>query len=146
MIQPHTCRSTTRSTALSFWVLALSLPTTAMAELQMDTHFEIINGSLNRDAADVFLLFNFAAMGIEGLQIHNRRGDDTLSHFGMASATAKLSRGTGSVSGKEGLSIHEVEFRADIDMPVFKVGQVSIGSVQFTDFAITDTSMMVYGH
>ncbi|WP_252737942.1 DUF6160 family protein [Marinobacter salexigens] len=116
------------------------------AELQLDTHFEVTDGSLNWDAADVILLFNFAAVGIEGLQIHNRRGDDTLGHFGMASATAKLSRGTGSVSGKEGLSIHEVEFRADIDMPVFKVGQVSIGSVQFTDFAITDTTMMVYGH
>lgn len=116
------------------------------AELQLDTHFEITNGSLNWDAADVILLFNFAAVGIEGLQIHNRRGDDTLGHFGMASATAKLSKGTGSVSGKEGLSIHNVEFRADIDMPVFKIGQTSIGSVQFTDFAITDTNMLVYGH
>lgn len=116
------------------------------AELQLDTHFEITNGSLNWDAADVILLFNFAAVGIEGLQIHNRRGNDTLGHFGMASATAKLSRGTGSVSGREGLSIHEVEFRADIDMPVFRIGQASIGSVQFTDFAITDTTMLVYGH
>ncbi|GGE55474.1 hypothetical protein GCM10011533_04900 [Streptosporangium jomthongense] len=116
------------------------------AELQLDTHFEITNGSLNWDAADVILLFNFAAVGIEGLQIHNRRGNDTLGHFGMASATAKLSRGTGSVSGKEGLSVHDVEFRADIDMPVFKVGQASIGSVQFTDFAITNTTMLVYGH
>ena len=116
------------------------------AELQLDTHFEITNGSLNWDAADVILLFNFAAVGIEGLQLHNRRGNDTLGHFGMASATAKLSRGTGSVSGKEGLSVHDVEFRADIDMPVFKVGQVNIGSVQFTDFAITDTTMLVYGH
>jgi hypothetical protein len=116
------------------------------AELQLDTHFEITNGSLNWDAADVILLFNFAAVGIEGLQIHNRRGDDTLGHFGMASATAKLSQGTGAVSGKEGLSIHDVEFRADIDMPVFKVGGISIGNVQFTDFAITDTTMLVYGH
>nr|WP_297403881.1 DUF6160 family protein [uncultured Marinobacter sp.] len=116
------------------------------AELQLDTHFEITNGSLNWEAADVILLFNFAAVGIEGLQIHNRRGDDTLGHFGMASATAKLARGTSSASGKDGLSIHDVAFRADIDMPVFRVGPESIGSVQFTDFAITDTTMMVYGH
>ena len=54
------------------------------SELQLDTHFEISNGSLNWDAADVILLFNFAAVGIEGLQIHNRRGADTLGHFGMA--------------------------------------------------------------
>ena len=120
--------------------------TVSGAELQLDTHFEVTDGSLNWDAADVILLFNFAAVGIEGLQIHNRRGNDTLGHFGMAHATAKLSRGTGAASGKEGLSIHEVEFRADIDMPVFKVGGTSIGSVQFTDFVISDTTMMVYGH
>lgn len=120
--------------------------TVSGAELQLDTHFEITNGSLNWDAADVILLFNFAAVGIEGLQIHNRRGADTEGHFGMASATANLSRGKSSVSGETGLSIHDVEFRADIDMPVFKVGGTSIGNVQFTDFAITDTTMMVYGH
>jgi hypothetical protein len=39
-----------------------------------------------------------------------------------------------------------VEFRADIDMPVFRMGDTSIGSVQFTDFAITNTNLMVYGH
>ncbi|HBC33829.1 MAG TPA: hypothetical protein DC045_05780, partial [Marinobacter adhaerens] len=66
--------------------------------------------------------------------------------FGMASATAKLSRGTSSASGNDGLSVHDVEFRADIDMPVFKMGGTSIGSVQFTDFAIINTTMMVYGH
>ncbi|KEF31889.1 hypothetical protein D777_01575 [Marinobacter nitratireducens] len=120
--------------------------TVSGSELQLDTHFEITDGSLNWDAADLILIFNFAAVGIEGLQIHNRRGNDTLGHFGMASATAKLSKGTSAASGKEGLSVHDVEFRADIDMPVFRIGQASIGSVQFTDFAITDTTMMVYGH
>ncbi len=120
--------------------------TVSGSELQLDTHFEVTNGSLNWDAADLIFIFNFAAVGIEGLQIHNRRGNDTLGHFGMAHATAKLSRGTGAVSGKDGLSIHDVEFRADIDMPVFKVGGTSIGSVQFTDFVISNTTMMVYGH
>ena len=120
--------------------------TVSGSELQLDTHFEITNGSLDWDAADLIFIFNFAAVGIEGLQIHNRRGNDTLGHFGMASATAKLSQGTSAGSGKSGLSIHDVEFRADIDMPVFKVGGTSIGSVQFTDFAIKNTTMMVYGH
>jgi len=116
------------------------------SELQLDTHFEVTNGSLNWEVADLIFLFNFAAVGIEGLQIHNRRGDDTLGHFGMAHATAKFSRGTSAASGKEGLSVHDVEFRADIDMPVFRIGPESIGSVSFTDFAITDTTLMVYGH
>jgi hypothetical protein len=120
--------------------------TVSGSELQLDTHFEITDGHLNWDAADLILIFNFAAVGIEGLQIHNRRGNDTLGHFGMASVTAKLAEGTSAASGKEGLSIHDVEFRADIDMPIFRVGPNSIGSVQFTDFAITDTTMMVYGH
>ena len=120
--------------------------TVSGSELQLDTHFEITDGSLEWEASDLILLFNFAAVGIEGLQIHNRRGNDTLGHFGMASVTAKLAQGTSARSGKSGLSIHDVEFRADIDMPVFKVGGTSIGSVQFTDFAITNTTMMVYGH
>lgn len=116
------------------------------SELQLDTHFEITNGRLDWDVADAILIFNFAAVGIEGLQVHNRRGDDTAGHFGMASATARLSAGTSATSGKSGLSVHDVEFRADIDMPVFRVGGTSIGKVSFTDFAITDTAMMVYGH
>lgn len=116
------------------------------SELQIDTHFEITQGSLNWDVADVILLFNFAAVSIDGLQIHNRRGADTLGHFGMAHATARLSSGTSATSGKDGLSIHDVEFRADIDMPVFRMGGTAIGAVSFTDFAITNTSMMVYGH
>tara|TARA_R100001440_G_scaffold5609_2_gene11901 strand:+ start:13457 stop:14452 length:996 start_codon:yes stop_codon:yes gene_type:complete len=120
--------------------------TVSNSELQFDTHFEISNGSLDWDVGDVILLFNFAGVGIEDLAIHNRRGDDTEGHFGMASATAKLSRGTSGSSGQEGLSIHDVEFRADIDMPVFNIGGTSIGEVYFTDFVISNTSMMVYGH
>src|SRR5690554_7758237 len=34
MIKPHTLRCTARTSTLSLWVLALSLPTTAMAEFQ----------------------------------------------------------------------------------------------------------------
>lgn len=120
--------------------------TVSNSELQLDTHFEISNGSLDWDVGDVILLFNFAGVGIEDLAIHNRRGDDTEGHFGMASATAKLGRGTSGSTGKEGLSIHDVEFRADIDMPTFNIGGTSIGEVYFTDFVISNTSMMVYGH
>lgn len=118
----------------------------AGSEMELDSHFEITNGSLNWDVADVIVIFNLAAVGIENLQIHNRRGADTLGHFGMASVSAKLSKGTSATSGVEGLSIHDVEFRADIDMPTFRIGDASIGGVYFTDFAITNTNMLVYGH
>ena len=116
------------------------------SELQIDSHFEISQGSLNWEVADVILIFNLAAVSIDGLQMHNRRGADTLGHFGMANVAASLSSGTSAISGTEGLSIHDVEFRADIDMPVFRLGDNTIGAVHFTDFAITNTSLMVYGH
>ncbi|MDX1459138.1 MAG: hypothetical protein R3276_16220 [Marinobacter sp.] len=116
------------------------------SELQISSHFLIDNGRVEWEVGDVILLFNLAAVGIEGLQIHNRRGDDMNGHFNMASVNANLSAGTSGTSGIDGLSIHDVEFRADIDMPVFRVGQQSIGAVHFTDFAITDSSMLVYGH
>lgn len=116
------------------------------AEVEFETHFAITEGSLNWDVSDVILIFNFAAVGIEGLQVHNRRGNDTLGHFGMASASATLASGTSGATGKSGLSVHNVDFRADIDMPVFKVGGTSIGAVSFTDFSITNTAMLIYGH
>lgn len=116
------------------------------SELQIDSHFRIDDGSLNWEVADVILIFNLAAVGIEGLQVHNRRGNDTLGHFGMANLAASVSAGTSATSGAEGMSIHDIEFRADIDMPTFRVGTQSIGSVYFSDFVISDTSMMVYGH
>ncbi|WP_379883290.1 DUF6160 family protein [Marinobacter koreensis] len=116
------------------------------SELQLESHFEITNGHLNWDKADLILIFNLAAVSIDGLEIHNRRGNDTAGHLGMASVKASLSNGTGGISGTDGLSVHDVEFRADVDMPVFRVGSNSIGGVYFTDFAITDTNMMVYGH
>ena len=74
------------------------------------------------------------------------RAVSTLTPTWHARAGQAGAGGTSAASGKEGLSIHEVDFRADIDMPVFKVGGTSIGSVQFTDFAIKNTTMMVYGH
>ncbi|PVY75790.1 hypothetical protein C8D92_10650 [Tamilnaduibacter salinus] len=116
------------------------------SELQFSTHFDVDQGSLNWDAADVILLFNFAGVRIEGMQIHNRRGQDTTGHFGMAYAQANVARGISAATGKEGLSLHDVEFRADIDMPTFKIGGTSIGSVQFTDFVIKNTNAVVYGH
>lgn len=116
------------------------------SELQIDSHFRIDDGSLNWEVADVILIFNLAAVGIEGLQVHNRRGNDTKGHFGMANLAASISAGTSATSGAEGMSIHDVEFRADIDMPTFRIGTQSIGSVYFSDFVISDTSMMVYGH
>lgn len=116
------------------------------SELQLSSHFMVDNGTIDWNVGDVILIFNLAGVGIEGLRVHNERGNDTLGHFGMASLEASISAGTSAKTGVEGMSIHDVEFRGDIDMPTFRIGNESIGGVYFTDFVISDTSMMVYGH
>ncbi|GAA3565631.1 DUF6160 family protein [Marinobacter xestospongiae] len=116
------------------------------AETHISSHFAITNGQLDWNVGNFAILFNFAAVGIEGLRLHNNRGDDMLGHFGMAYAEASISKGTSGTSGQDGLSIHNVDFRADLDIDRFKVGGHSIGSVYMTDINIQDASFLVYGH
>jgi len=115
------------------------------SSLEIDAHFKITDLDFSWEVADIILLFNLAAVGIEDMRIHNERGADTLGHFGFASATAKLASAT-TASGQEGLAIYDVEFRADLDMPKVAIGGTSIGEVYFTDFVISNTSMVIYGH
>jgi len=115
------------------------------SSLEIDAHFKITDLDFSWDVADVIILFNLAAVGIENMRIHNERGADTLGHFGFASATAKLASAT-TASGQEGLAIYDVEFRADLDMPSVAIGGQSIGEVYFTDFVVSNTSIVVYGH
>lgn len=113
--------------------------------LEVDAHFKVTDLDFSWDVADIILLFNLAAVGIENMRIHNERGADTLGHFGFASASAKLAAAT-TAGGQDGLAIYDVEFRADLDMPIVKVGGTNIGEVYFTDFVISNTDLVVYGH
>ncbi len=115
------------------------------SSLEIDAHFKVTDLDVSWDVASIIMLFNFAAVGIENMRIHNERGADTLGHFGFASASAKLAAST-TASGQDGLAIYDVEFRADLDMPTVKIGGTSIGEVYFTDFVISNTNMVVYGH
>lgn len=115
------------------------------SNVEFDTHFKITDMSLNWDHSDVLLIFNLANVGIEGMTIDNSRGNDTAGSFGFASASMKLASAT-TTSGQNALAIYDANFRADISMPIFKVGGVSIGSVNFTDFVVDNTSLVVYGH
>ena len=115
------------------------------SSLEVDAHFKVTDLDFSWDVADIILLFNLAAVGIENMRIHNERGADSLGHFGFASASAKLAAAT-TASGQEGLAIYDVDFRADLDMPIVKIGGTSIGEVYFTDFVISNTNMVVYGH
>lgn len=115
------------------------------SNVEFDTHFKITDMSLNWDHSDVLLVFNLANVGIEGMTIDNSRGNDTAGSFGFASASMKVARAT-TAAGQNALAIYDANFRADISMPVFRVGGVNIGSVNFTDFVVDNTNLVVYGH
>jgi hypothetical protein len=115
------------------------------SRLDLNTQFSVTDGHVGWDVGDVILLFNFAGVEINHMTINNTRGLDTAGSNGMASVQAKFASGIG-VSGHSGLAVYDVVFRADIDMPVFKIGGANIGDVNFTDFVISNTSMVIYGH
>ncbi|MCP5163282.1 MAG: hypothetical protein H6999_06315 [Hahellaceae bacterium] len=116
------------------------------SRLEFDTHFEVSDLDFDWNVGDLILLFNFAGIQLENMRIHNSRGNDTLGHFGYASATAKIAQGTSAGTGKSGMAIYDVEAHMDIDMPIVRIGGISIGQVDFTDFVISNTTMLVYGH
>lgn len=113
--------------------------------IEVDSNFKVTNMDLNWDAGDVILLFNFADIQIKGMTITNTTGNDTVGHFGYADFKTNIGTAT-SPSGHTGLGFYNTEFRADINMPQFIVGGKSIGSVQFNDFVIQNTNLVVYGH
>ncbi|MFE8070943.1 DUF6160 family protein [Marinobacteraceae bacterium S3BR75-40.1] len=114
--------------------------------LELNSYFAVDDMDVNWDIGDVLLIFNLGAVGIENMQINNRYGADAGMNFGMASLHASAAKGVSATTGVEGLQIHDLQFKGDILMPTFRIGDKSIGSVNFIDFAITDTSALVYGH
>lgn len=114
--------------------------------LEFNSYFAIDDMDFDWNVGDVLLLFNFAAIGIEDMQINNLYGDDAGDNYGMASVHAKMGKGTSASTGITGLQGYDVDFRADLDLPVVRIGDENIGHVRFTDFSITNTSFLVYGH
>jgi hypothetical protein len=115
------------------------------SSLDFNTQFSVTDGHVGWNVGDVILIFNLAGVEIDHMTINNTRGLDTAGSNGMASVQAKFASGIGR-TGNPGLAVYDVEFRSDIDMPVFKMGGRNIGDVNFTDFVISNTSMVVYGH
>ncbi|PID42546.1 MAG: hypothetical protein CSB48_10050 [Proteobacteria bacterium] len=117
------------------------------AVTEVDAYFRVTDMDLDWDAADVLLVFNFAAMKQLGVRIHNTRGNDYIGEFGFARVSAKFAAGTSNVSpGVTGLAVYDVEIRADVDMPHVQFGSSpSIGGIYFTDF-VFQTDVLVYGH
>jgi hypothetical protein len=116
------------------------------SRMEIEAHFEVTDLDLNWDNADILLIFNFAALRLEDVKVHNRRGADTAGHFGMASVKATLGEATSTATGVTGLGIYDIDIRADVDMPHFQFGTApSIGGVFLTDFAVT-ADVLVYGH
>jgi len=110
--------------------------------IELNSYFRIDNMDLNWDAADVILLFNFAAVQIRGMKVTSRQ----VGQFGFANLSAKIGKATSTPSGHTGLAIFDTRFQGDIDMPQFIIGGNTIGSVKFNNFTINNTNLIVYGH
>ncbi|PIE43497.1 MAG: hypothetical protein CSA50_05145 [Gammaproteobacteria bacterium] len=116
------------------------------AVTEVDAYFRVTDLDLNWDAADVLLIFNFAAMKQLDVKINNTRGNDYVGQFGFAKVSAKFAEGASNINGVTGLAIYDVEIRADVDMPHVQFGNASsIGGIYFTDF-VFQTDVLVYGH
>ncbi|MCP5209101.1 MAG: hypothetical protein H7A01_18060 [Hahellaceae bacterium] len=133
-------RNATGSTTLA------SNITAANSRTEIEAHFAVTDLDVDWDSGDLLILFNFDALKLRDVKIHNNRGDDTLGHFGMASVKATIGEAMSNITGVTGLGIYDVELRTDIDMPHFQFGSApSIGEVYLSDFVIT-ADMVVYGH
>ncbi|MCG8613863.1 MAG: DUF6160 family protein [Pseudomonadales bacterium] len=120
--------------------------TVSDTRVELDSHFEITDLDVNWDVANVLLIFNFAALKLQDVKIHNRRGEDTTGHFGMASISAKVGEGSSTSNNVSGLALYDIDLRMDIDMPHVQFGSSpSIGEVYMTDFVVT-ADLVVYGH
>ena len=125
------------------------------SEIEIDANFRVTDLDFSWDAADVLILFNFAGVQINDLQIHNTRGNDTVGHFGFASAKAKIASASGIKNSDintstpvDGIAIYDVELRMDMDIGAISFGDTgtSIGSVYFTDLVVDNTSLVVSAH
>jgi hypothetical protein len=133
-------RNATGSTTLA------SNITAANSRTEIEAHFAVTDLDVDWDSGDLLILFNFDALKLRDVKIHNNRGEDTVGHFGMASVKATIGEAMSNITGVTGLGIYDIDLRTDIDMPHFQFGSApSIGQVYLTDFVIT-ADMVVYGH
>ncbi len=99
---------------------------------------------------------------LKDMRIHNERGADTLGSFGFASVEAKMAAASGVLNGMDklatipsgpsinnnyvdGQAVYDVNIKWDWDLPHISFGDTaeSIGKVYFTDFHISDTSIVI---
>ena len=95
---------------------------------------------------------------LRDMRIHNERGNDTLGSFGYASFKSKIAAASGVLNNVkdfslaethvDGQAIYDINVRMDWDLPHVSFGDTgqSIGEVYFTDFTITNTSLVISAH
>lgn len=97
---------------------------------------------------------------LKDMRIHNERGNDTLGSFGFASVQTKIGAAMGVLNTMDklatpatdthvdGQAIYDVNIKWDWDLPHISFGDTnqSIGKVYFTDFNISDTSIVISAH
>lgn len=122
-------------------------------DLDVDSTSNAINGPIPRAVTNPYLT-------LRDMRIHNERGHDTLGSFGFASVEAKIGAAKGVLKGidqlattgtdtrVDGHAVFDVNVKWDWDLPHISFGDTgqSIGSVYFTDFHITNTSLVISAH
>ncbi len=97
---------------------------------------------------------------LRDMRIHNERGKDTLGSFGFASVKSKIGAATDILNQiqylgpnettqyVDGQAVYDINISWDWDLPHISFGDTgqSIGQVYFTDFHITDTSLVISAH
>lgn len=119
-------------------------------DLDVDSTNNALNRVIPRAVTNPYLT-------LRDMRIHNERGNDALGSFGFASVEAKIGAATDILNKMDylgptdvnryvdGQAIYDINVKWDWDLPHISFGDTgeSIGAVYFTDFQITDTSLVI---
>ncbi len=122
-------------------------------DLDVDSTNNAMNTIIPRAVTNPYLT-------LRDMRIHNERGFDTLGSFGFASIESKMAAAknvlgemddlvaAGAPTYVDGHAIYDVNVKWDWDLPHISFGDTgtSIGKVYFTDFHISDTSLVISAH
>jgi len=132
--------------------------------IELDLKFRVedldIDGTNNVSNPVIPLAYQNPGLTLRDMRIHNERGADTLGSFGFASFKSKIAAASGILTGIEnysatladnyvdGQAIYDINVRMDWDLPHISFGDTgtSIGEVYFTDFVISNTSLVISAH
>lgn len=115
--------------------------------IRVDTDTDVLNFRTDIAIDDMDFDVPFLALGIEDLRLtgadYDLQAPQPLDVFARVDMDIYK---TANAQNVDSLAIDIPEFRADLSIGGVIVGGTSIGSVFMDDLAITNTSMIIYGH